>query len=337
MGPSPTASPDGAVVPEHWAAALARGRDVVNPAVAALTAEGVPTTAVTTALRSVGPAFETHCARLPPAAQDAWAAALALAVLQALAARQWSPRTVVPWTVTELLPRLATQVHDPGPLVPDLVHAATQVWRCGDAGLWGRLLIASVSPGSGGAGPLSPEAIRDAGVVAAWRAGHVRLRDAAHRVGATLPPAVLARAVDLVDPTLATDAMAANAEDPVSWLPDERPSASGDVALRTIGGFAGFGGAFHSPPVVEPVAPPGGDGVHWRLRDGATPWELTADVHGHWLVRATDPSDGGGGSRGAGRPRPAGGRSRPGRTASGRAVLLTSPDSHVVVHARASS
>ena len=94
------------------ALARVRVRDEVNPRVGALAADGVSLEAVTAALRRVGPSFEQHRSRTPFAAQDRWAAALARAVVRALASRQWSDRTVVPWIVIELLPRLAVHVPD---------------------------------------------------------------------------------------------------------------------------------------------------------------------------------------------------------------------------------
>lgn len=362
------ASPGGAA-PEHWAAALARVRDEVNPAVEALIVDGVSLAAVSAALRRSGPAFEQHCAAMPLAAQDRWASALAGATIRALASRQWSDRTVVPWTVTELLPRLAPHVPDVeggvlpvapgrGDLVAELVHAAGEVWRHGDVGMWGRLLLSAAggsSPHPGGAGTVTEKEIRDIGVVAAWRAGHVRVRTAAHRVGPGMGDDRLARALDLTDGALAREALAANAVEPATWLPQERVAADGprsvdshgDTALRAIGGFAGFGGPFHAPPVVV-----GGDGLNWRLREprpndddaGLPPpeWDLMVDVHGAWLVPAgTDVADPLGDTGSTGDTGDTGdtlsGRTVSGRTVSGRTVLLTSPQSHVVVHARSAA
>ncbi|WP_295702702.1 hypothetical protein [Lapillicoccus sp.] len=366
---SPTATEHAPVVPPHWAAALTRVRDEVNPAIGAVTAGGVPLEAVTAALRRIGPSFEQHCSRVPLAAQDRWASALARAAVRALAARQWSDRSVVPWTVTELLPRLAVHLADldspaevaatagdphRGDLVAELVHAAGEVWRHGDVALWGRLLLAGAeSPHArGGRESLTTMEIRDIGVVAAWRAGHVRMRSAAHRVGPGLRDDRLARALDLGDGALAREALAANALEPASWLPDETaPNVGGDTALRTIGGCAGFGGPFRAPPVIV-----SGDGLRWRLRehrrDGRQvggpgqqrDWDLMVDVHGAWLAPATGPDGPGPHATAPDAPTvrlgrmPTGDQSpEVGRTAYGRSVLVTSPQSHVVVHVRTAS
>lgn len=337
-----TGTPFAEDAPPHWAAALARVRDEVNPAVGAAVASGVPLASVTAALRRVGPAFERHCASMPLAAQDRWASALARAVMRALDARQWSDRTVVPWTVTELLPRLAARVPDLDDpprkdLVAELIHAAGEVWRHGDVALWGRLLLAVAHTSTdGGPVTLTANEIRDVGVVAAWRAGHVRARAAAHRIGPGLPDALLARALDVAPGGIALEVLAANALEPASWLPDERSEVfTGrvtdppvDAALRTIGGFTGFGGPFHHPPVVV-----SGDGLHWRLREQDGPgapqpeWDLMVDVHGAWL-----------GPAGSSCPEASTSWvSALGRSASGRTVLVTSPRSHVIVHARAAA
>lgn len=341
-----------------WAGSLSRQRDSINPLARAAISEGVSADALADALRAVGAGVDRHLERLPDPHLDAWTVALASAVVRALTGKRWSSRSVTPWVVTQLLPRLAAvtaspmgsatapersgmaSALSPEAVVTDVVRAADQVWRCADVRLWGELLTAAslAAQGVSHAGTahrvVDATLLRELGVVAAWRAGHVRLRDAAHRIGATLDPAPLAAALGLPHGTDPVAVLRANAANPTVWPSRSDPVEPGsfedpttaDRPIRRIGGFAAYGGVFVLPPRVTE-----GDGVCFRV-ESAGDWEVLVDIHGQYLRRAAPglPSVE---SMDSTTPRAAG----PTRVQCRGAVLLASPTTHALLYARAAS
>jgi hypothetical protein len=118
--------------------------------------------------------------------------------------------------------------------------------------------------------------LRELGVVAAWRSGLVRLRDAALQAAHGLPADALDAVLEL--PGEAESVLRANAADPWAW-PGGAPRPGELRVVARSGGFTGFGGPWPVPPVVT-----GGDGVRWRVRAGPVERLLLWDVHGDAVV-----------------------------------------------------
>ena len=129
----------------------------------------------------------------------------------------------------------------------------------------------------------------NAGAVLAWREGLVRLRSAALRSSAALPPLLALAALGVANTSVHQDELATALDrlrsDP--WLTPEaafEPTRSErQLAIRAIcGGFRGFGGPFLRPPTV--VASSNGliasDGDRW--------FRLHADVFGTAFERIHD-------------------------------------------------
>jgi len=114
--------------------------------------------------------------------------------------------------------------------------------------------------------------LRALGVVAAWRSGLVRLREAALLAARGLPTTPLAAALELSGDAEAV--LRTNAADPWAW-PEYGPRPGELRVVARTGGFTGFGGPWPVPPVVV-----GGDGVRWRVRAGTVERLLLWDVHG---------------------------------------------------------
>lgn len=130
----------------------------------------------------------------------------------------------------------------------------------------------------------STGAVLDAGAVAAWRCGAAYLRRAALDACGRLPFSVVVSVLNLPDgsdaaylETVLTHLRRDRWYDPGTF-PDQQ-----DKALRRagiVGGFAGFGGPFISPPTVTVTAE---REIH--LRDATGAWRLHADRFGTTLKR----------------------------------------------------
>jgi hypothetical protein len=117
--------------------------------------------------------------------------------------------------------------------------------------------------------------LRGAGQVAAWRAGAAHFRAGALAAADALPEPLALAAVG-ADDGVAWPALRAHIEKDPWWTAD----GSDVTAGREVGGFAGFGGAFGSPPEVRA----GADG--FVVRDGERHHLLLADAYGAVLLAA---------------------------------------------------
>jgi hypothetical protein len=122
-------------------------------------------------------------------------------------------------------------------------------------------------------------AFRDAGLVAAWRAGLAQYREQALALARRLDPALASLVLGLEG--LAPDALPAvldGAEaDPWRSLEELREGPWGEPRLAlvgSVGGFRGFGGLFPVPPRLEAR-----QGALFA-RAGGGCWRLFADCHG---------------------------------------------------------
>ncbi len=173
-------------------------------------------------------------------------------------------RIVLRGVVGQLGPWLRS---DPTGCLTQVSHAARVLARRpGALDAWVRRLVAAAARTDDAA------QLRELGVVAAWRSGLVRLRDATLRAARGLPAEALAAVLGL--PGAAEDALRANATDPWAW-PGHEPRPGELRVVARSGGFTGFGGPWPVPPVMI-----GGDGVRWRVRAGTDERLLLWDVHG---------------------------------------------------------
>lgn len=202
----------------------------------------------------------------------------------------------------EVFPRLGPLLGRSPSLLPALSNA---VEGAGEA-------APSLALAFGALGSLveSPAELLDAGAVAAWRLGKARLREAALRVGRTLPPRALLAALLLPDWPDAAAPLALAALEGDAWRHPREALASGTlssldraapgerarlgaallapqpaplgiwkVAARA-GEFSGFGGSFDAPPLLV-----GAEGRHRFLVSSAgEPFVVDADCFG-WSCR----------------------------------------------------
>lgn len=156
---------------------------------------------------------------------------------------------------------------DPAGCVAQTAHAAgVLAHRPGALDGWLRRLPAAAARSD------DAEQLRQLGVVAAWRSGIVRLRDAALRAAQGLPADALAAVLEVRDDPVAV--LRANTADPWTW-PGREPRPGELRIIARSGGFTGFGGPWSVPPVVLD-----GDGLRWRIRAGPAERLLLWDVHG---------------------------------------------------------
>ncbi len=131
---------------------------------------------------------------------------------------------------------------------------------------------------------LDRDALKLAGVLAAWRAGLAHYRAAALGRAASLPPAALFAALRIdaeqrskLAPRLNEflQRLAANPwTTPENWLAPERE----ELVARIGGGFRGFGGVFASPPEIVV----GADGL--LASDADSAYRIFVDAYG-WSIR----------------------------------------------------
>ncbi|GAB3587327.1 hypothetical protein [Calidifontibacter terrae] len=249
----------------EWAAAVRRNAVTIEAALAGARASGADDAALGAALREVGPAFDAYIGRHHLDA-DRWAVAMASLVGRLLAdgqLRQGSPRR---WVLTTLLPTLGGDLSRTTPqLLADLTTAAGRLAGMANLDLWGARLAAATDA----AGSLTDEGVRELGLLAAWRAGQVRLRDEALRLAEQKPAAVLDAVLGTPQ---AREALRVNAVHPLEW-------PSGAPWPRSVGGFTGFGGPWRQLPVVV-----GGDGHRWSVRSGAQWWMVLTDAFGAAII-----------------------------------------------------
>ncbi|MFF2832983.1 hypothetical protein ACFVSK_14580 [Cellulosimicrobium cellulans] len=270
-----------------------------------------------------------------PLGADAFAAtcdALVDAVARLVAARRWRVGGPERHAVLDLVPRLG-----PWLAAAPAVTVAAVVDRArargggpgsrGDVAGWAARVVAAAAT-SPAAAPGAPAAgtVRGAVLVAAWRSGLVRYRDAALAAARSLPAQVARAALSL--PVTGADAQTGPADlravldrhaaDPWWWPASPQsdepggtrwvrlPGAPGPAqVLGRFGGFRGFGGPWRSPALVV-----GADarhpGVRWVLLstgdgpragdaaatgDETVEWTLVADVHGAFVARAPGAGD----------------------------------------------
>lgn len=191
------------------------------------------------------------------------------AVLDLVGRGRWHPGRAQRAAVLEVLPVVASWVRSaPTTSVPALVAAADVVGRAGRLDAWAARLTGP---------PPAADRVRGALLVAAWRAGLARYRDAALREAADLDEAVLA-------PLLGVEGGAAVLErhrDDRWWWP-EVPQRAGVV--RRVGGFGPWGGTWVRLPVAAAGGPTG-----WVAVAGQEAWAVVADVHGSSLVPLPGP------------------------------------------------
>ncbi len=264
--------------PPLWTAALTRRRDLLNERIAVAVSSGADPQLLRESLRHIGFAVAHHLDGMPPARLDGWVTAVVDTVCREVSRGTWGPRSLAAWAVQEIALRLARHTDEPGPVLADLLRAADRVWRSGDVALWGRLLVAAAqaegeADATAGSRLLDAARLRELGVVAAWRAGDVRFRDAGLRLAGRLEPAVAAAVLALPPGTDADQVLQANRAAPQRWP---------GVGPRLVGGLRVLGGCFARPPVLR-----AGDGLRWLLLDGPAPVLVTVDAHG-WR---SDPGD----------------------------------------------
>lgn len=124
--------------------------------------------------------------------------------------------------------------------------------------------------------PSAEHDVRPALLVAAWRAGLSRYRDAAVDAAGGLP-APLARAALGLDPGADVAAvLGRHRGDPWWW-----PGADGGAGVvARVGGFLPFGGPWVGLPRAVPGGPTG-----WAVVADGERWAVVADVHGAAVVR----------------------------------------------------
>ena len=294
-----------------WADALLESRQQINTAVGQAVADGADAAMIGKALLAIGPSFDRHDATLEFRHRSLWAQAIALAAVDACRRHRWSAQSITSWTLTEVLPRLAPFVRPTTRAAIGVAYAADQLATAGDVYVWVRLLVNGIRTACDTAGPIGDDEFGRISALTAWRSGHVRLRAAALDAAATLPAITAAACLDIAQPADVREILERNRYDPTAWL--EPPSVTA-TALRRIGGHRAFGGPWlQVPRIVD------GDGLRWQVSAGGM-WTVIADVHGAAVV----PSD-----------LPATESSAGQRLTRGNAMLVASPFSYQLIHARA--
>jgi hypothetical protein len=298
---TPTRSP----FAEH----LVRERDHLNAVLARAVALGADRDDVAAAVRELRPVVDGLAPALDAAELAGVVDALVSTATRCVAARRWRPDSAERWAVLALVPQVLPWLRTaPAVTVAALTDAARPVAARGDATGWGRRVSAAAevaasptlaAPGGrsseGLAAPGSPATtVRDVVLVAAWRSGLVRYRQAALRAAASLPSPVAAAALDLAPGTDVGAVRERHANDPW-WWPGQAAAASHGAApaVSRFGGFRGFGGPWLTLPLV--VGPlPGEPGLLWAVRTArpqAEDWTLVCDVHGWAVLRAAPGAD----------------------------------------------
>ncbi|WP_199422020.1 hypothetical protein [Actinotalea solisilvae] len=217
--------------------------------------------------------------------------ALVAAAAAACARGRWREGSSERWALS-VVPVLEPWVlAAPDAVTAAVVAAAPAVRRGADAGAWVRLLAAAASATP----PDAPvrDLVRPALLVAAWRSGLSRYRDAALDAVPALPSAVAAAVLGLepgAAADLGRDVLEPHRADPW-WWPD-RPATAGVVAR--YGGFRGLGGPWLTLPAVVGRARADDGGPGWLVHADGQRWVVVDDAHGVSVVRAgtLDAADG---------------------------------------------
>lgn len=303
-------------------------RDRYDAVLARALAHGAERDVLADAVREVAQAAEPLADRLAAEAFAATCDALVDVTARLAAARRWRTGGPERAAVLEVVPRLTGWLATaPAVTVAAVVDGARAVGggpgSHGDVAAWSRRVVDAAhasapdpiaedgTDATGTTAARTVDLVRGAVLVAAWRSGLVRYRDAALDAARRLPEHVARAALSLVTtdepawaetvggPDLVT-VLDRHAADPW-WWPGlgDTDGAAPTVLLRGVhgpahvlgrfGGFRGFGGPWLSPAVVV-----GADARHPGLRwlllapDGAgtVDWTLVADVHGAFVARA---------------------------------------------------
>lgn len=322
------------VAPAAFSSRALAARERYDAALARALALGADRDTLADAVREAAVAADPLALRLGPDAFAATCDALVDAVARLVAARRWRVGGPERSAVLDLVPRLGPWLAAaPAVTVAAVVDGARAVGggpgSRGDVAGWAARVVAAAEA-SPAAEHGAPEVgvVRGAVLVAAWRSGLVRYRDAALDAARSLPAPVARAALSL--PTTDADARTDSADlravldrhaaDPWWWPAaaptgepaDTRwvrlPGAPGPAqVLGRFGGFRGFGGPWRSPALVV-----GADARHPGLRwvllstgderaadtgtdtaagDETVEWTLVADVHGAFVARAPGAGD----------------------------------------------
>jgi len=194
------------------------------------------------------------------------------AVLDLVARGRWRAGHPQHYAVLATLPAVWRWVRAaPDVTTPAVVAAADVVARAGRAQAWTALLTATPAP--------SPDDVRPALAVAAWRAGLARYRDAALAAAADLPPDVAGPLLRLA-PVDVHAVLERHRTDRWWWV----GAPEGPGVVSRVGGFRPWGGRWTALPRVVP-----GGGSGWTVVADGGAWRVVADVHGAAFV-ATDES-----------------------------------------------
>ncbi|ADG74343.1 hypothetical protein Cfla_1445 [Cellulomonas flavigena DSM 20109] len=198
---------------------------------------------------------------------------LVRATLDLLARGRWHAASVPRGVVLTVLPRLATWVRAwPADVVPAVLAASRGVARAGLLDAWvDRVARADV--------PAAPTDVRPALLVAAWRSGLVRYRDAALDAAAALPAATAAALLEVPEAEVGVVLERHRAD---RWWWPGRDDGPGVV--QRVGGFVGWGGPWVQVPRVAAGGPTG-----WLVVVDGTVGAVVADVHGSAVVGLEDP------------------------------------------------
>ncbi|QGQ19703.1 hypothetical protein GC089_11285 [Cellulomonas sp. JZ18] len=178
--------------------------------------------------------------------------------------------------VLEVLPALTPWCRAlGGAVVAPVVAAAAVVGRRGALDRWAALLAAAPPPPSAAL-------VRPALLLAAWRCGLVRYRDAALDAAAGLPADVVRALLALPADADVAAVLDRNRADRW-WWPG---TSTGAGVVSRAGGFTVWGGPWLTPPRAVAAGPTG-----WGAVADGYRWSVLADVHGSAVVRLAPDTD----------------------------------------------
>lgn len=297
-GRPPSAEDAGPGVRPTFAARALAERARYDAVLARALAHGADRDALADAVREVAVAADPLARQLGADAFAATCDALVDALARLAAARRWRPGAPERRALLDVVPRLVPWLAlAPAATVAAVVDAARAVGggpgARGDVTAWAARVVDAAAVGVGspaavGPGPSAADLVRGAVLVAAWRSGLVRYRDAALDAARSLPEPVARAALSLpasgaggasgtvgtVDAANLRAVLDRHAADPWWWPavgPGDEPAGARWVllpgapgpaqVLGRFGGFRGFGGPWLSPALVV-----GTDARHPGLR-----------------------------------------------------------------------